>query len=477
MIENCPNTSLVELSLVTPVIQDLINIFFFSLASSYIHYNWSDLGKRFKKCPRLILVGVIVALGILAYFGTARGVLFDYSQYPVVVSTKIPNQLNDDQVIVGFRNTVVLVAGLLGGIPVGASVGLVAGISRFSLGNAAAESSCGISIVLGLLAGSVKRYKPQWIDNPYIMFFLVFLATIIQRFDTFWIMPWSDALKVQYGVFLPTLFINLAGCGLFLFVKGIYQKWVDVFHLEIKLLESELEKQKSDLALAKANEKALQAERERDQYEISKLMAQVKPHFFKNSLAAICEIAQKNDLQTTVYCLEKLSGFYGHTDTLIDKPTIELREELEQLRRYWFFAPLGTQFEITLDATAVPENLQHYQVPPSCLVSLAENAFEHGFRSSICGKSGFMLKVSAYETGDQLHIKVCDNGEGVEPERLKQLGKKPVEAPQKKGGNALYRLAETLKRLHAGNANLEFDHNRPQGFCVIITLPKTNQPK
>jgi two-component system, LytTR family, sensor histidine kinase LytS len=88
-------------------------------------------------------------------------------------------------------------------------------------------------------------------------------------------------------------------------------------------------------------------------------------------------------------------------------------------------------------------------------------------------KSG--LAVSAEEKGDVLILRVSDNGRGIPPERLADLGRQPVKS-QRGSGTALFQLAQVLALVFGSQAGLALSNRPSAGTDVMLTVPKRNEP-
>ena len=115
-----------------------------------------------------------------------------------------------------------VLAGLIGGPVLGVSVGLTAGLHRFSLGGFTAFS-CGVSTTVeGLLGGLLhlylrRRNKPELVFQPVVAFAATFVAEVAQMFILLLLSrPLSDAIALVQVIALPMIFANSVGAALFI---------------------------------------------------------------------------------------------------------------------------------------------------------------------------------------------------------------------------------------------------------------------
>ncbi|SEA60384.1 two-component system, LytT family, sensor kinase [Desulfuromusa kysingii] len=115
-----------------------------------------------------------------------------------------------------------VLAGLIGGPILGLSVGLTAGLHRFSLGGFTAFS-CGISTTVeGLVGGLVylylnRRKQPEQVFHPLIAFATTLVAEMLQM-TIILIMarPFTDAVALVKVIALPMICANSVGAALFM---------------------------------------------------------------------------------------------------------------------------------------------------------------------------------------------------------------------------------------------------------------------
>ncbi|EJA1909906.1 sensor histidine kinase [Staphylococcus pseudintermedius] len=199
--------------------------------------------------------------------------------------------------------------------------------------------------------------------------------------------------------------------------------------------------------------------------EIKSLQAQVNPHFFFNAMNTISALVRIDSEKARELLLE-LSHFFRSNLQGSRQNTITLEKELSQVTAYLSLeqARFPGRFDVTFD---VPEKVKQASVPPFLIQILVENAVKHAFPNR---KKGNTIKVGArLKDAQQLYIEVSDNGRGIPPDKLTQLGQKVVES-ESGTGSALENLNLRLKGLFSEQAALHFDSD-DTGTCVWCTLP------
>ncbi len=303
---------------------------------------------------RFILTGVF---GLFAIFGTLHGVPIDPHHIDpsgCLAKTTLV-KLDHNQAIVGFRDTFALVAGLVGGRWVGLGTGLLAGGVRLIFGGYASIPSSLATVLLGLFAGVVKNFRPQWAKNTWGILGTALIGTLLQRaILMLMVVPRDEAILLAWKIGVPVGLVNIAGCVLFLWIMR---------DLDRDRLENEAE----DARLL-----ALQAQVERDrqeqlaqQAELRALRAQVDPHFLNNTLNDLKALIRIEPDKARRYVVE-LANFFNYTREFAACNTISLQQELEQLQRYLDMQRLflGDKLQEIID---VPTHLKQMQdCPVAC---------------------------------------------------------------------------------------------------------------
>ena len=208
-----------------------------------------------------------------------------------------------------------------------------------------------------------------------------------------------------------------------------------------------------------------QAHRESQIADIAKLdalRAQINPHFLFNTLNTITMKA-RTDAEEARRLLVRLSDFlrYAMKHTGHMAP---FGEEYFFVRTYLFLekARYGDHLKVRYD---VDPQILSIPVPVLTIQPLVENAIRHGISSKPGG--GFVeVRARLEPIGGTLRIRVCDDGVGIEPERIPTLL-----TPARSDGSALPNINERLIRLYRGRATLEIDSTRGSGTVVSLSLP------
>ncbi len=164
-------------------------------------------------------------------------------------------------------------------------------------------------------------------------------------------------------------------------------------HLEMRLAAATLSAERD------ATERAL------SQARLAVLQAQIKPHFLFNTLAALQHWVDTQDPRAPEL-LRALTGFLRKSTDQLNRPMVLLSEEFalveEYLKIMQFRVGKKLQWQVSMDESAA-----NREVPPAMVLSLVENAVEHGVTPSL---SGGYLHVSATEVDAKLTVAVRNTG-------------------------------------------------------------------
>ncbi|MCI0668527.1 MAG: histidine kinase [Methylococcaceae bacterium] len=386
---------------------------------------------------RLVAIAVFGLLGIV---GTHSGFIFDRRLGVRIDDTlRIGDALKESEAIVGFRDSMVLAAGLIAGPWVGFGAGVVSGWERYTAGGFAAGASGSATVLIGIIAGLARRIRPNWGESPLGALLVALLGTILQRILVLaMVEPFDVAMNLAREISVPVTILNCLACVLFIAIVR-------------------------DLDRERLEQLAHQA-------ELRAWQARVEPHFLNNTLNAIKSLIRLDPDRARTY-LVKLGEFFNETRGYAGENSVTLGQELTQLRRYLDFQTL--RFVDALRFTEdVPVALHACRIPPRSLQTLVENALTHGFPAAA---GIFELHIEAEERNRRLALTVRDNGSGITEERLEDLGTRPVFSKHG-SGQGLYQLAQSLLLAFGSRASLRIESRPGAGTQVTLTLPTTREP-
>lgn len=181
--------------------------------------------------------------------------------------------------------------------------------------------------------------------------------------------------------------------------------------------------------------------------------AQVKPHFVFNTLASMQHWVDTGDARAAPL-LRSLTGYLRATLPLFERTELSLADELEAVRRYLEVMQARWGARLAWSVQAEDDALlREAALPPGALLTLVENAVEHGVGARL---SGGAVTVTARRQGPgRLAVEILDNGPG-----CGATGAEP--GPGQLGlANTRARMAQAF-----GEAAQLTHTNPPEGGCL-----------
>ncbi|MFT5871571.1 MAG: two-component system sensor histidine kinase YesM [Clostridium sp.] len=203
--------------------------------------------------------------------------------------------------------------------------------------------------------------------------------------------------------------------------------------------------------------------------ELNALQAQINPHFLYNTLDSIVWMAEneKNDgVITMVTALAKLFRI----SISRGKNIITVREEMEHAKNYLIIQKIRYKNKFEFEIITQKEVLE-YKTLKLILQPLIENSIYHGIEYMV--DKGF-IKISVSITSGKLLYEICDNGLGIEPEKLKQL----LEYKEKDNtgsGIGVKNVHERIQLSYGMEFGLEIQSEIEEGTTIKIWLPLTKE--
>lgn len=139
--------------------------------------------------------------------------------------------------------------------------------------------------------------------------------------------------------------------------------------------------------------RAIQAESEKAQAELSFLKAQINPHFLFNTLNNIYSLAVTKN-ENAPDAIMKLSNIMRYVTDDINETLVPLQSEIDCIQNYVTLQKLrlGENFPIQF---SVKGDMDKKKIPPLILMTFVENAFKHGVSNH--EKTNIIIKVHAEE--------------------------------------------------------------------------------
>ncbi|MBP6898539.1 MAG: histidine kinase [Burkholderiaceae bacterium] len=188
--------------------------------------------------------------------------------------------------------------------------------------------------------------------------------------------------------------------------------------------------------------------------ELRLLQAQVRPHFIFNTLAAVQHWVDTGDARAAPL-LRALTAFLRGATEQLGQSRVRLADEAATVGHYLQImqARLGERLRSHID---IAPTLADRPLPPGLLLTLVENAVEHGVSPALAGAE---LRVLARPEADGWSLVVADDGVGLPP------GGEPV--PEAGRGVGLANCRARLAHHFGDAATLSLADGRPGTVATL----------
>lgn len=241
--------------------------------------------------------------------------------------------------------------------------------------------------------------------------------------------------------------------------------YVLVVFLLMHAINGQLKRQEK--IIRRQNEKNIRILEQQKIAELKALELEINPHYLYNTLNSINGMA----IEHQDYEVSRMLKIFSSNLVYILKERyrpVPLQKELQwleeylQLQKYRFME----KFDYEIDAEPGMEELLIYKL---LLQPFLENAILHGFSGM---ESGGMLTILLYREEEKIHIRICDNGQGIEREKLLQI-QKIVEDPtaEAQTGLGILNSCRRMQGYYGKEGAVRIESIAGEGTAVEIILP------
>ena len=303
---------------------------------------------------------------------------------------------------------------LLGARAAGLWLGLVGAIAGSSFGLAHADTMplwVAFVFSLGLFGGLFKAGVGAWLYPARY--------SVARRWRIFWIV-----LIASYAGALTSIGARLqrlrgGGAG---WPEALWQVFWEATKLQFVafvaalLLLGVLAAARRQLARRELEQ--ARASRESTQARLNLLQAQIQPHFLFNTLAALQHWVDVGDARAAPLLRSLTSFLRGSTEMML-RDGVTLAQECAMVRHYLAImqSRLGDRLRWRVDVAA---DCETQQLPPGLLITLVENAVEHGIEPQLRG--GRVQVNARVAEGGLFELRVQDDGAGLLPNAPEGVG-------------------------------------------------------
>ena len=211
-------------------------------------------------------------------------------------------------------------------------------------------------------------------------------------------------------------------------------------------------------------EKQMEDQKSLHRAELELLLAQINPHFLYNTLDSIAILAESEREEDVVNMVTSLSTFFRNS--LNDgRDIITLRAELAQATSYLEIQQI--RYSDILDYSIdVPEDMLDCMVPKLILQPLIENALYHGIKNR---RGRGMIRIAGERQGEDMILRVRDDGAGMEPEKLEELRSGLYQEHHR--GVGLKNVSQRIRLYCGEDYGIRIESEPGKGTEVTVNLP------
>lgn len=201
--------------------------------------------------------------------------------------------------------------------------------------------------------------------------------------------------------------------------------------------------------------------------EFDTLQSQINPHFLYNTLDIIVWMIENEKPDQAVKAVTALARFF-RISLSRGKSIITVKDELEHVRNYLMIQHMRfkNRFSYTIEAKDEVLELASLKL---MLQPLVENAIYHGME--FMDGDGEIF-ISAWKEGEDLYLKVSDNGLGMTEEQVARLfSDMPHTGSSRGSGIGVKNVNERIRLYFGSEYGLSIESEPDEGTVVTIHLP------
>ena len=207
--------------------------------------------------------------------------------------------------------------------------------------------------------------------------------------------------------------------------------------------------------------------RKKREYELALLHEQIKPHFLYNTLDIIIVLIEMKREWEAAHVVKKLAAYYKNSLSSSEE-IIFIEKEIQIIEDYLDLQNIryGEKFSYKI---SVDERAKKEYIPKLTLQPLVENAIYHGLKYR---ENWGVIRVDVLIDGEEIIIKVSDDGIGIKEEKLKEIQRFVEKADNHFG---LYSVNHRLLLYYGEKAKLQIESKYDEGTCITIRIPRGNE--
>ncbi|MDR1250815.1 MAG: sensor histidine kinase [Treponema sp.] len=200
------------------------------------------------------------------------------------------------------------------------------------------------------------------------------------------------------------------------------------------------------------------------------LQAQITPHFLYNTLDSIVWLAEGNRYEEVISITRAFSDFF-RLSLNQGREWVSVRDEFTHIKSYLTIQKI--RYRDILDYSVDCEKeMEDHCILKLLLQPLVENALYHGIKNK---RGRGIIRVKGWKESDFLCFRVEDNGIGMMPERIMELGRRfsgeAFPGEDNTDGYGLYNVSKRLELYYNRKDLLHIVSVYREGTAVTLKIP------
>lgn len=220
-------------------------------------------------------------------------------------------------------------------------------------------------------------------------------------------------------------------------------------------------------ALEMEKEHAKEIQKQKRKAEMLALQAQINPHFLYNTLNMITWQAVDQGADE-ISVLSNALGKYFRISLSKGRESITIKEEAEHVNSYLEIQKIRYKSMMNY-RIEIPARIESCYIVKLVLQPLVENALYHGIKGRDVPGS---IWIHGRQEGDRIYLMVEDDGEGIEPEKLKLLNSRLEKGElDSQSGYGIYNVNNRLKLYYGEAYGLKLEARDTGGARATLVIP------
>ncbi len=198
--------------------------------------------------------------------------------------------------------------------------------------------------------------------------------------------------------------------------------------------------------------------------ELKHLQAQIHPHFLFNTLYLLRHMIAYEDTEHAMILSQHLGDYFKYLSST-GEMEVPLNDEYEHAKNYLAIQAMRFGAKLVQEQAPIPEKWSRIIVPRLIIQPIYENAISYAMHD----QERLLIRTTFETEGEQLVIRIEDNGTSLDDEKLWEMQKSTTERTTD-NITALYNIRRRLVLFYDQSAGMTLSRSVLGGLCVELRL-------